>query len=108
MVSNVILARFERFAGNVKKTFRIQEASFDQRSYTIKCVHSQIMIVPKFRAKDVLGDAEDYRLWLEGLIGQLVANDTKASSDILVQLFFLSLSGLIGSRYEYERTRISG
>ena len=43
-----------------------------------------------------------------GLIGQLVANDTKVSRDTLIQLFCLSSSGLIGSRYEYERTRISG
>jgi hypothetical protein len=43
-----------------------------------------------------------------GLIGQLVANDTKVSRDTLVQLFYLSWSGLIGSRYEYETTRISG
>ena len=42
-----------------------------------------------------------------GLIGQLVANDTKVSRNTLVQLFCLSSSGLIGSRYEYERTRIS-
>jgi len=30
-----------------------------------------------------------------GLMGGLVANDTKVSSDTLVQLFFLSSSGLI-------------
>jgi hypothetical protein len=42
-----------------------------------------------------------------GLIGQVVANDTKVSRDTLVQLFCLSSSGLIGTRYEYERTRIS-
>jgi hypothetical protein len=47
-------------------------------------------------------------LTIHGLIGQLVANDTKVSRDTLIQLFCLSSSGLIGSRYEYERTRISG
>ena len=35
-----------------------------------------------------------------GLIGQLVANETKVSRDTLVQLFCLSSSGLIGSRSE--------
>ena len=43
-----------------------------------------------------------------GLIARLVANDTKVSRDTLVQLFCLFLSGLIGSRYKYERTGISG
>ncbi len=38
------------------------------------------------------------------LFSRLVANHTKVSRDPLVQLFS---SGLIGSRYEYERTRIS-
>ena len=41
-----------------------------------------------------------------GLIGQLVANDTKVSRDTLIQLFCLSSSGLVGSRYEYERTSL--
>jgi hypothetical protein len=36
----------------------------------------------------------------------LVANDTKVSRNTFVQLFFLFSSGLIGSRYGYERTRI--
>jgi hypothetical protein len=45
---------------------------------------------------------------LIGLIEQLVGNDTKVSRDTLAQLFCLYSSGLIGSRYEYERTRISG
>jgi hypothetical protein len=40
-----------------------------------------------------------------GLIGQLAANDTKVSRNTFVQLFFLFSSGLIGSRYEFERTR---
>jgi hypothetical protein len=43
-----------------------------------------------------------------GFIGQLVAKNAKVSGDTLVQLFCLFLSGLIGGRYEYERTRISG
>jgi len=43
-----------------------------------------------------------------GLIGRLVANDTKVSHDTLVQLFCLSSSAYIGSRYEYEKTTISG
>jgi hypothetical protein len=46
-------------------------------------------------------------LAIHGLIGQLVANDTKVSRDTLIQLFCLSSAGLIGSRHEYERTRIS-
>jgi len=33
----------------------------------------------------------------DGLVGLLVANDTKVSRNTLVQLFFLSSSGLIGS-----------
>jgi len=36
-------------------------------------------------------------LTANGLIGQLVANDTKVSLDTLVQLFCHSSSGLIGS-----------
>ena len=44
----------------------------------------------------------------KGLIGRLVANDTKVSHDTLVQLFCLSSSAYIGSRYEYEKTTISG
>ena len=47
------------------------------------------------------------KLTENGLIGQLVANDTKVSARYLGP-FCLSSSGLIGSRYEYERTRISG
>ena len=42
-----------------------------------------------------------------GLIGQLVANDTKVIARYLGPFCFSS-SGLIDSRYEYERTRISG
>jgi len=48
------------------------------------------------------------KLTHNGLNGQLVANDSKTSCDTLVQLFCLSSSGLIGSRREYERTRIGG
>ena len=42
-----------------------------------------------------------------GLIGQLVANDTKVIARYFGPFCFSS-SGLIGRRYEYERTRISG
>ena len=39
---------------------------------------------------------------------KLIGNDTKVSRDTLVQLFFLFSSGLMVSRYKYERTGISG
>jgi hypothetical protein len=35
-------------------------------------------------------------------------NDAKVSSDTLVQLFFLSSSGLIVVKYKYKTTGISG
>ena len=42
-------------------------------------------------------------------VGKALENrDAEVSCNTLVQLFFLSSSGLIGSRYEYERTRTSG
>ena len=48
------------------------------------------------------------RLTDNGLIGQLVANHTKVSRNTFVQLFCLFSPGIIGSRYEHERTGISG
>jgi hypothetical protein len=62
----------------------------------------------RFRAKDVLGDAANFRPWLEGLIGQLVASDTKVSRNTLVQLICLFSSGLMDDAYKYEGTGIGG